>query len=99
MNNETLLIAPAPTADEVAGVIGSADTVTYIETKPVDGENIIGGADGPTAITTTTGAADVSENLAGSVQILGQGMASIFVVLGLIAVVVAVLKKLDNKKK
>lgn len=97
MNNENvLLIAPAPTPDEVAGVIGSADTVTYIETKPVDGESIIGGADGPTAIITTTGTA---ENMAGAVQILGQGMASIFVVLGLIAVVVAVLKKLDNRKK
>ena len=99
MNNETLLIAPAPTADEVAGVIGSADTVTNIETKPVDGESIIGGADASTDIITTTGAADVSDNLTGSFQILGQGMASIFVVLGLIAVVVAVLKKLDNKKK
>lgn len=77
MNNENvLLIAPAPTPDEVAGVIG--------------------GADGPTAIITTTG---MAENMAGAVQILGQGMASIFVVLGLIAVVVAVLKKLDNRKK
>ena len=83
MNNETLLIAPAPdvfapTPDEVAGVIG--------------------GADGPAAIFTTE-TVGVAENMAGAVQILGQGMASIFVVLGLIAVVVAVLKKLDNKKK
>ena len=79
MNNENvLLIAPAPTADEVAGVIG--------------------GADGPTAIF-TTGTVGVAENLSGAVQILGQGMASIFVVLGLIAVVVAALKKLDNRKK
>lgn len=38
-------------------------------------------------------------NLAAAVTILGQGMASIFVVLGLIAVVVAVFKKLDNPKK
>lgn len=99
MNNENvLLIAPAPTADEVAGVIGSADTTTYIETKPVDAESVIGGVDGPTAIL-TTGTVGVAENLSGAVQILGQGMASIFVVLGLIAVVVAVLKKLDNKKK
>ncbi len=96
MNNENvLLIAPAPTPDEVAGVIGSADTVTYIETKPVE-EGVIGGADGPTAIITTT---ETTENMTGAVQILGQGMASIFVVLGLIAVVVAVLKKLDNRKK
>ena len=96
MNNENvLLIAPAPTPDEVAGVIGSADTVTYIETKPVE-ESVIGGADGPTAIITTTG---MAENMTGAVQILGQGMASIFVVLGLIAVVVGVLKKLDNRKK
>ena len=74
MNNENvLLIAP----DEVAGVIGSADTVTYIETETVG----------------------MAENMTGAVQILGQGMASIFVVLGLIAVVVAVLKKLDNRKK
>ena len=41
----------------------------------------------------------MSENLSGAVQILGQGMASIFVVLGVIALVVAVLKKLDNRKK
>lgn len=41
----------------------------------------------------------MTENIAGSVQILGQGMASIFVVLGVIALLVAVLKKLDNKKK
>lgn len=96
MNNETLLIAPAPTPDEVAGVIGGADTTTYIETKPADVDSVIGGADGSTAIFTT--GVGVSENLPGAVQILGQGMASIFVVLGLIAVVVAVLKKLDNKK-
>ena len=98
MNNETLLITPAPTADEVAGVIGGADTTTYIETKPADAESVIGGADGPTAIL-TTGTVGVAENLSGAVQILGQGMASIFVVLGLIAVVVAALKKLDNRKK
>jgi len=61
-------------------------------------EGIIGGADGPTAIITTE-TVGVAENMAGAVQILGQGMASIFVVLGVIAVCVAVLKKLDNKKK
>ena len=77
MNNETLLIAPAPTPDEVAGVIGGADAPTTIMTAEVG----------------------VAENLGGSVQILGQGMASIFVVLGVIALFVGVLKKLDNKKK
>ena len=82
MNNETLLIAPnpsavAPTPDEVAGVIGGADTVTTI-------------------VTTEVGMAD---NLGDSFAILGQGMASIFVVLGVIALFVGVLKKLDNKKK
>lgn len=97
MNNENvLLIAPAPTSEEELGVIGSADTVVYIETESAE-ESVIGGADGPTAILTTE--VGVAENLSGAVQILGQGMASIFVVLGLIAVVVAMLKKLDNKKK
>lgn len=96
MNNETLLIAPAPTPEEELGVIGSADTATAIITAPKDVEGVIGGADGPTAIITTTG---VSENMAGAFQILGQGMASIFVVLGVIAVFVAALKKLDNRKK
>ena len=64
--------------------------------NPVEG--VIGGADGPTAIITTE-TVGVAENMAGAVQILGQGMASIFVVLGVIAVFVSVLKKLDNKKK
>ena len=41
----------------------------------------------------------MNANLLQAVEILGQGMASIFVVLGLIAVVVAVFKKLDNKKE
>ena len=77
MNNEILLIAPAPTPDEVAGVIG--------------------GADGPTTIMTAE--VGVAENLSSAVQIFGQGMASIFVVLGIIALFVGVLKKLDNKKK
>ena len=58
---------------------------------------VIGGADGPTAILTTN--VGVAENVTSAVTILGQGMASIFVVLGLIAVVVAAFKKLDNKKK
>ena len=41
----------------------------------------------------------MTENMAAAIAILGQGMASIFVVLGVIALFVAVLKKLDNKKK
>lgn len=82
MNNENVvLIAPnpnaAPVADEVAGVIGGADTTTAI-------------------VTTEVGVAD---NLGDAVAILGQGMASIFVVLGVIALFVGLLKKLDNKKK
>lgn len=83
MNNEnTLLIAPAPTPEEELGVIASADTSTVIVTT-----EMVGVAD------------SMAENMTGAVQILGQGMASIFVVLGLIAVVVAALKKLDSKKK
>lgn len=61
-------------------------------------EGVIGGADGPTAIITTE-TVGVAENIGGAVQILGQGMASIFVVLGIIALVVGLLKKLDNRKK
>ena len=98
MNNENVLLlapAPTPTNEKDLGVIGSAETVIMAETIGAD-TAVIGGADGPTAIITTTG---MAENMAGAVQILGQGMASIFVVLGLIAVVVAVLKKLDNRKK
>ena len=33
-----------------------------------------------------------------ALEMMGQGMAGIFVVLGLIALLVAYLKKLDNKK-
>lgn len=56
-------------------------------------------APNPNATTTTTAEVGMAENLGGAVEILGQGMASIFVVLGVIALFVAVLKKLDNKKK
>ena len=57
-------------------------------------------APNPNAVTTTTTAeVGVADNLGDAVAILGQGMASIFVVLGVIALFVAVLKKLDNKKK
>lgn len=37
-------------------------------------------------------------NIGPALEMMGQGMAGIFVVLGIIAVLVAVLKKLDNKK-
>lgn len=95
-NENVLLMAPAPTTEKDLGVIGSAETVIMAETIGAD-TTVIGGADGPTAILTSQ--VGVAENMASAVEILGQGMASIFVVLGLIAVVVAALKKLDNKKK
>ena len=77
-------------------VIAEQQTGTFVPTAN-DELGVIGGADGPTAILTTS--VGVAENVADAVTILGQGMASIFVVLGLIAVVVAVFKKLDNRKK
>lgn len=78
----------------------NTNDVLLIAPAPTTGADlaVIGGADGPTAILTTT-SVGVAENMAGAVQILGQGMASIFVVLGVIALCVAVLKKLDSKKK
>ena len=87
MNNETLLIAPNPNADAPIAPAPTADEVV----------GVIGGADTATAIVTTE--VGVADNLGDSFAILGQGMASIFVVLGVIALVVGVLKKLDNKKK
>lgn len=38
------------------------------------------------------------ENIGPALEMMGQGMAGIFVVLGIIAVMVAILKKIDNKK-
>ena len=38
------------------------------------------------------------DNVVQSLEMMGQGMAGIFVVLGAIALVVAFLKKLDNRK-
>jgi len=38
-------------------------------------------------------------NIVPALEMMGQGMAGIFVVLGIIALVVALLKKLDNPKK
>ena len=37
-------------------------------------------------------------HLGPALELMGQGMTGIFVVLGVIALMVAVLKKLDNKK-
>ena len=39
------------------------------------------------------------EKIVPALEMMGQGMTGIFVVLGIIALVVAGLKKLDNKKK
>lgn len=39
------------------------------------------------------------ENLIPAVEMLGQGMLGIFVVLGAIALLVKLMQKLDNKKK
>ena len=39
------------------------------------------------------------EKIAPALEMMGQGMAGIFVVLGIIAVVVNIMKKLDNPKK
>ena len=78
------------------------ENTLLIAPNPNAEKEVIGSADIATDIETTetVGVADsMAENMTGAVQILGQGMASIFVVLGLIAVVVAALKKLDSKKK
>ncbi|MCI8869912.1 MAG: sodium pump decarboxylase gamma subunit [Lawsonibacter sp.] len=39
------------------------------------------------------------DNVMGAVEMLGQGMLGIFVVLGAIALLVLLLQKLDNRKK
>lgn len=65
----------------------------------MNNENVLLIAPNPNATVTTTAEVGVADNLGDAVAILGQGMASIFVVLGVIALFVAVLKKLDNKKK
>ena len=41
----------------------------------------------------------MSENLVLALQLLGQGMLGIFVVLGVIALLVLLMQKLDQKKK
>ena len=37
-------------------------------------------------------------NIVPALEMMGQGMAGIFVVLGIIALLVALMKKMDNKK-
>ena len=39
------------------------------------------------------------ENIIQSLEMMGQGMLGIFVVLGIIALLVAVMQKIDNRKK
>lgn len=39
------------------------------------------------------------ENMTQAVEMMGQGMLGIFVVLGVIALLVALMQKLDNRKK
>ncbi len=41
----------------------------------------------------------MSENMIHALEMLGQGMLGIFVVLGLIAGLVALMQKFDNRKK
>ena len=41
---------------------------------------------------------DIMTKIGPALEMMGQGMMGIFVVLGIIALVVALLKKLDNKK-
>ncbi len=61
-------------------------------TKAASSIGIIGGADGPTAVF-VTGSDTVMEAL----NIMGKGMLGIFVVIGLIAIIVALLTKAGNK--
>ncbi len=39
------------------------------------------------------------ENITHALEMMGQGMLGIFVVLGIIALLVALMQKLDNRKK
>lgn len=55
----------------------------------------IGGADGPTAVFVTMGD---WENILEALNIMGKGMLGIFVVIGLIAIIMALLTKLGNNK-
>ncbi len=55
---------------------------------------VIGGADGPTEIFVT----ENWDNVLQALGIMGKGMLGIFVVIGLIAIIVAVLTKAGNNK-
>lgn len=57
---------------------------------------IIGGADGPTEVFV---AFPNMENVTEALNIMGKGMLGIFVVIGLIAVIVAALGRLGNNRK
>ncbi len=57
---------------------------------------IIGGADGPTAVFVTTNMN--MDNVNQALNIMGKGMLGIFVVIGLIAVIVALLTKAGNRR-
>lgn len=59
---------------------------------------IIGGADGPTSIYLSQGAADRMENINQAARMMGSGMLGIFVVIGLIGVIVALLGKMGNRR-
>ncbi len=57
---------------------------------------VIGGADGPTAVFVTTNMN--MDNINQALNIMGKGMLGIFVVIGLIAVIVALLTKAGNRR-
>ena len=56
---------------------------------------VIGGADGPTAVFVTSG---LNPNVTEALGIMGKGMLGIFVVIGLIAIIVALLTKAGSGK-
>lgn len=57
---------------------------------------VIGGADGPTAVFVTDNP-EYMKNIMEALGIMGKGMLGIFVVIGLIAIIVALLTKAGNK--
>lgn len=63
-------------------------------TKAASSIGIIGGADGPTAVFVTS---SLDPNVTEALNIMGKGMLGIFVVIGLIAIIVALLTKAGNK--
>ena len=58
---------------------------------------IIGGADGPTAVFVTENP-DYMNNIMEALGIMGKGMLGIFVVIGLIAIIVAMFTKASSGK-